>query len=167
MRGELGFGLPENLEVIFERHDPTSRKSPPERVREVRLSSSAGLTPSELQRFPWRKWLTGADAELRSATPSASGMSWQVDTSLPHAIAKAIGLKLTPEPGLRPGRRGHPREYYERIAKLYEELRIAGLVNPDKQIATELNINASTVRGHISNCRQLGLLPPARRGKAG
>lgn len=117
------------------------------------------LTPTALQRFPWSKWLAIADACIRTRGEDP--------TALMAAAAPAMGIKLAAPPRKRPGVRGHPREHYEKVAARYLELRRTGEAAPAKAIADEWHYSENTVRGWVRRCRELGLLPPGRPGRAG
>ena len=126
----------------------------PTSVAEVALVGRR-LTSSELQRFPWRRWMEVADAIARSG-----GKDYR---KVKPALRKDKGL-----PPLRPGRAGHDRSHYERVAQRYEQLRQAGSVsNPTAKIADEWGYSRNTVAGWVRRCRELELLPPGRRGRAG
>lgn len=121
-------------------------------VREVRLIDRelGGLTPSFLQRFPWEKWLTAADAFARAK-----------DIAPMDAAIRATK-------GKRPGRRGHDDAFLPAVARRYVDLRCEGVRAPVRQIADEDQVSRNTAAGWVKQAREQGLLPPARRpGKAG
>ncbi len=122
----------------------------PARPVKVEVTSAEGVTPSMLQRFPWGKWLTAADAARRG--------DWM-------AAPEAYGL--APPERKRPGRKGHDLAHYKRIAERYQKLRAQGVEAPAKVMAHEGSYNENTVRGWIRRCREMGLLPPGRPGRAG
>ena len=148
----VGKGLTPGAE-LYVRYEQDEQGNPTN-VAEVALVGS-GLTPSRLQRFGWRRWMDVADALARSGGKDHSKVR--------SAIRKDRGLPLG-----RPGRAGHDRSHYERVAQRYEQLRQAGNVsNPTAKIAEEWNYSRNTVAGWVRRCRELGLLPPGRRGRAG
>lgn len=147
-----GKGMTEEAE-LYVRYD-RDEGGRPTRVAEVGLVGQH-LTPTELQRFPWRRWMDVADAIARSG-----GKDYR---KVRPAVRKDKGL-----PPARPGRAGHDRSHYERVAQRYEQLRQAGNVsNPTAKIADEWGYSRNTVAGWVRRCRELELLPPGRRGRAG
>jgi hypothetical protein len=70
-----------------------------------------------------------------------------------HGIAAA---------GKRPGRKGHPRSFYERIAARYTAL-LPEVRSPTRRIAAEEFVSVNTAAGWIRKARGLGLLPPAAK----
>lgn len=115
------------------------------------VPGTPGVTASMLQRFPWGKWLTAADATRRG--------DWD-------GLLTAMGLEARPEKK-RPGRKGHDLAHYQAVSKRYVELRSKGVEAPAKVMAHEMGFNENTVRGWIRRCRELALLPPGRPGRAG
>ena len=152
------------LQVWFAEEDTATHGRP----SSMRLTLAEGMTPTTLQRFPWARLLTTADAANRARTEE---MTFEEG-------AKAIGSALeqawrkTPSQsraGKKPGRGrpGHPDEYYKAVAEVYTSLRAQGVTNPVAVIAKEAKYNRSTVAGWIKVARQKGYLPPAHPGRAG
>lgn len=160
------------LGVWFARTDPTDPRSEPARIHEVSLSLIDGLTPTEIKRFAWSRWLTAADAVARTGG-DITHPSWRtVEFGDPKSVAGMLTRGLDAEneiplPRRRPGRKGHPEEFYEKVANRYQELRERGIRSPTATIAREMHYSRSTVAGWIKKARRLGKLPPARRGRPG
>ena len=157
-----GFGTDEAAELAVRFDDDGS-------VIAVRLTSARPLTPSGLQRFAWKRWLTVADAFHRWASADLddpwSPESIEVDDAMDFA---AKGRRLRRQKVVRrPGRRGHPESHYREVAQRYKELRAAGVANPTETIARERNVNRNTVAGWLRTTRQRGFLLPARPGRPG
>jgi hypothetical protein len=130
------------------------------RVTSVRVTLADPLAPATLQRLPWARLLTIVDAAARARHAT----NWQEHGAImDEAFRRAWGG----EGSHRPGRRGHPDEFYEAVAARYLALRIAGARDPTNQIAKEANYNRSTVAGWVSTARKKGYLSPARRGRPG
>jgi hypothetical protein len=152
-----------SLTVWFRRADPSDPASPPIAVEAVSLWEPDGITPTELQRFAWSRWLTVADAIARDADAAPAKVT--------RAIYEEHGAPLPS--GKRPGRKGRPPEFYEQIATRYKELRAAGERSPTKAIVEELRrsqnewVSRNTVAGWIKRARELGYLQPGRRGRPG
>jgi transposase len=68
---------------------------------------------------------------------------------------------------LRRGRPGYPDEHYREIAELYSTLILAGERAPNEKIAKIKDYSPSTVAGWVKKARELGYLPPGKKGKAG
>lgn len=134
-----------------------------DRVVEVALTHPDGLTATELRDFPWARWLRAVTAEARMAfafSLDARDEAWD-------ARAQANAVTKLPEPGSRPGKRGHGPEHWQWVAARYRELTTGGSHRPVAAIAEERGVSANTAAGWVSRCRKLGLLPPARHGKSG
>lgn len=170
--GDYGDPTPDlgSLLVVFKRQDPDDPRSAPIGVEEVSLRLSYGVTPTELRRFAWQRWLTVAQAfALAGGDPTHP--SWRSDVFAdPHTVVGQMTRAVYAEHGIdvspstRPGRRGHPNKLYEDIARRYTELRLQGVRSPTKQIAQEMGRSKDTVAGWIRQARALGLLPATRRG---
>jgi hypothetical protein len=140
----------------------------------VELKLEDGVTATELQRFPWARWLRVADAYNRRADdepgphPAGFHPDRDADTSrgtATTALAEEAGRKISA--GKRPGRRGHPDQHYRDIAARYDQLVAGGTRNPTACLAEQLNYSRNTVAGWVSTARKRGYLPPARPGRAG
>jgi hypothetical protein len=155
------------------------------RAREIHLTSSEGLRASEVQRFAWGRWFAVADAARRLQPHGTRYVRADDDVSLvppyppqsylfarehlDHTITAAIDRKRPPKTihAKRPGRRGHPPEFYEEIASHYRELYRAGDRQPTKSIATAENVSRGTAAGWVGEARRRGLLGKARPGQPG
>ena len=160
------------LAVWFSREDPADPTSVPHQVEEVSLCLAGGLTPTDLQRFPWSRWLSVADAIARAGDRISQDSWWSERGDDPDTAAGKIQKALIADLDIpirrrRPGRKGHPPEFYEEVAKRYLELRVAGARNPTARIASERVYSRNTVAGWVKRARELGYLPPGRRGRAG
>lgn len=123
-------------------------------TRSVALDFRVGaLTTSFLQRFPWEKWVTAADAFVRSGER----------TSL--LLGEAV--RVTAPARGRPGRRGHHSTFLPTIAKEYRALRLSGEKAPVQLIAERYKVSRNTAAGWIKQARQKDLLPPGRPNRAG
>lgn len=123
----------------------------------VTMTWGDGVTASHLQRFSWKRWLAVADATRRSELGGGEEAS----------VAGMRALMAWPDAPRKRGPKGHGSEFYEEIAKEYLAIRKKGIESPDKAIARDRGVNRNTVAGWIRKCRQLGLLPPGRPGRAG
>ena len=136
---------------------------PDARVVEVRLALHEDpLTPTNLQRFAWARWLNVADSYWRTHDRD------DIDPQ-PHnqVLIRALNAeRRIPNTG-RPGRRGHPPEHYRKVAERYGAFRAAGASNPTARLAAERHVSRHTAAGWVSEARKRGFLPPARRGKPG
>ncbi len=161
------------LSVWFRREDPNDPASPPVSVEAVSLWEPQGITPTELQRFAWSRWLTVADAVARIGG-DMTHPSWKSNLITdPDTVAGKMTRALYEEHGIaaptgkRPGRKGHPSEFYEQLATRYKELRTKGERSPTRAIAQEMHYSRNTVAGWVKRARALGYLPPGRRGRPG
>ncbi len=138
------------------------------RIRSVSLTMPGRITPSELRKFPWDRWLRAADTFFRD--PELRALHAVNDARQEHlfkaAAAPAKGAKPVAAPG-RPGRRGHPDSHYQAVAKRYMQLVSTGVRNPTATIAGEWRVNHNTVAGWLRVARERKYLPPARAGKPG
>ena len=152
-----------SLAVWFRREDPNDSTSAPTGIDEVSLRLAGGVTPTDLQRFAWSRWLrvaetvaqTGGDPSPRSTTDPDP-----VSKEITRAVYEEHGLPL---PVRRPGRGGHPPSHYQEIADRYKDLRLQGVRSPVRQIAAERRARPNTVAGWIRRARELGMLPPAAK----
>ncbi len=125
----------------------------------VTLRDPGGLTRAEIGRFPWSRWIRVAHAKARSTRFYSEELRAELDASA--RAAQAL------EPSSRPGRRGHPDEFYAAIADCYQTHLNAGERNPTARVGEDHSVGRSTAAGWIRKARELGYLPPARRGSAG
>jgi hypothetical protein len=136
----------------------------PVAVDSVRVTLADGLAPSVLQRLPWKRLLTIVDAAARARYMPI--LSKEDVAKQGRIIHEGFGRAWGDEPR-RPGRRGHPDEFYKQVAARYLALRAEGVTDPTTTIAKEVNYNRSTVAGWVSTARQRSYLPPAKRGRPG
>ncbi len=133
----------------------------------VRLDLATGLTPTVLQRFPWARWLTIADAANHGGLENGA-LSLESDRLSRVLRAEALGRRMPKAPAVkRPGRGGHPEDFYISIARRYRELRLGGSSSPTQTIAKEQSVSRSTAAGWVHKARQRGHLKKIRPGKAG
>jgi hypothetical protein len=169
--GQKGVVAPSSgqLEVWFA--SSTDDSGAWEHVTAVKLQLTEPLTATKLQRFPWKRMLAVADSGLRALwmpeDGAVSDASWQ-------ALHQAFGEEFANPAGLppkrRPGRKGHPDEFYRAVADAYTSLVSNGVTNPTTRIAQlseQFGYNRSTVAGWVSTARKKGYLPPGRRGRPG
>jgi hypothetical protein len=69
--------------------------------------------------------------------------------------------------GRRPGRPGHPDEYYAEVAREYGHLIDEGERRPIVAIARRRGLSEERVRQLVHKARDKGFLSPASRGRAG
>ncbi len=115
---------------------------------------SEPLSSEYLRRFPYGRWLRVAAALWRI---SQEDTGW----SLVHS-----GLEGRSAPKA-PGRVGYPDEHWQAVADGYQEFLTKGERAPTALIGELWGVSRNTAAGWIRKCRQLGLLPPARPGRAG
>jgi hypothetical protein len=157
------------LAVRFDREDAAA---PPTRITGISLWLEGGVNANEINRFGWKRWLAVADAIARTGG-DIGHPSWRSDdpadpSTISGKITRAAYADLgVPIPTRRPGRKGHPLEFYEEVARRYVQLRAEGATNPTQRIAKERHFSRDTVAGWVRRARQLGYLPKAREGRAG
>ena len=66
-------------------------------------------------------------------------------------------LEMQRFPG-EPGRRGHPAEFYEAIAREYAELADSDAVGVRRAMAERRHVSENTVKGWVREARRRGLL---------
>jgi hypothetical protein len=160
------------LEVWFVRADPEDPHSEPLRPAGVSLWMRDGVTATELRRFGWARWLPVADAVARTGGETTHPLWRSEDMFDPKTVQGKASRAYYEEWDLpyrkkRPGRKGHEPEFYEQVAKRYLALRADGVRNPTQTIAEEKHYSRDTVAGWVRRARELGYLPPGRRGRAG
>jgi hypothetical protein len=109
-------------------------------------------TGEYLRRFPWSQWTRAAEALWRMGT-EASG--WSVLSSDLHTSVEATEA-----------RRGYPDEHWMAVADAYREAASKGSRAPTATVADIWGIKRNTAAAWVRKCRQLGLLPEARPGRA-
>jgi hypothetical protein len=128
----------------------------------ARLVHTAGIKPSELNRFAWTRWLTVAEAHARISVGFTVERQSQLRAAHDKA-SRALGIA----PRARPGRKGHPPEFYGNIAERYIALLDEGHRDPVNRIANEAHVARATAAGWVREARARKHLPPARKGRAG
>lgn len=128
----------------------------------ITLHNPGGIAATDMSRFAWTRWLTKAALEIKLR----DGFTVQLASRLRRATSEAARTPHSGRP-YRPGRKGHPVDHYPDIAARYLELVDNGSRNPTHTIASENYVTRNTAAGWIRKCRQLGLIPPGRPGKAG
>jgi hypothetical protein len=145
----------DRLEVQYLRQTPGDPTSAPIAIGEVRYITPRGTTPSDVRRFGWQRWLPIAHAAA----------SWRAVGDDAGAAMTRAGTRALRAEGLvrkgRPGRKGHPPQFYKGIADRYLALRAKGAHNPRAVIAEETNSSPNTVAQWIRRARELEYLPPA------
>ena len=161
--------------------DPDAARSGEVTIREVRISLPGPMTPSRLQRFPWARCLRVVEAVVRNPGPlyppigpdqrssrstylaESAEAAYRINQTINEALhgQKPTGLKH------RPGRASHPDDHYKRVADAYQALIATGEPAPNKRIADDWGYSRNTVAGWVRKARQLGYLPPAKKGRAG
>ncbi len=109
----------------------------------VKLELRDGISASAMSRFAWTYWLTCADEVVRAGPMEVP------DDRLAEAIKASVG---------RPGRRGHPAGFHEKVARRYRDLRLRGERAPVAAIAAEAGVSRNTAAGWIKQARQRGFL---------
>ena len=140
-------------------------------IEEIKLEVVPGeesLIPSELKRFAWDRWISGAETIHRAGQPPLfqpagefreSMAAYQQAWSEYHAaLQAAVG---------HPGSRGRDDEHYQRIAALYRNLAGEGERAPIRKLADDLGVKRNTVSGWIKEARKRGFLPKGSRGRVG
>jgi hypothetical protein len=161
--------------VVFETADVSGDPGRPDRVEirfdrklsgrpvSITVSAQDGLRPSDMRRLPWSTWFRFADVAVREMQPDEHG-----DVVLTEASVAFHDAPNASRPTRRrPGRRGHPDQHYQDIARRYRELLSTGARNPTHRIAQENDVPRDTAAGWLAGARTRGYLPPARQGRAG
>jgi len=133
----------------------------------VALKYPDGLTPTDLQRFPWSMFIAIADTAERGLRDHPLSESADELSRMTWAQLGGRRVRKRAKSPRRPGRRGHPDSHYQEVARRYVELRQQGLRNPTLTIAKEWPASRDTVAGWVRGARERGFLPPARPGRAG
>ncbi len=135
-----------------------------------------GITASQLSRLPWTRLIRMAKSERSlqlNAVVNPDKLEHDGASSTLRRLAQAkasVAEELTAmgesvnRVKRRPGRGGHPDEFYEAIALRYSALVAEGVTNPVQVIAEEESnrkesVSRNTVSTWIKRCRERGLLP--------
>lgn len=153
------FPRPASLEATYDDED---------RLVSAKLHHAEGLQPATLNRFPWARWLTVADQALRErAQGGAIGrLTPQLDSVVGAAMNGTRGRPGNVEQK-RPGRKGHPADFYRQVAETYQALRREGVTNPTLKLAESAKVSRPTAAGWVKGARKRGYLPPARGNRPG
>ena len=114
--------------------------------------------------------------EIRAKTLRQVPLSFLLEAmSTAHSFDAVIGGP-TPQdssepyspPRVKPGRKGWPREHFERVADAYRHAQRTHPGAPIKALKRQLNASEPTVHRWLQRCRDMGLLPqPAREREEG
>ena len=161
-----------SLEVEFQRDGDRING-----VRSIRLDvlDRDNVPAATLGRFPWSTWLKVAEHHARAGTSLNTDQDdgWLLvadvgsdDPAVPKLARGATSSRMQRDgarPAVRPGRRGHPRSFYEEIARRVTELVQGRETRPARVIAHERHVREDTAYGWISQCRAMELLPASQR----
>lgn len=137
------------------------RQQHPERPVEV------GISTRLLRSVPLGRLAHEATRELRNrADRAADPKLWRNDSAgWEQAMLTSLALHSVPQGHTRPGRRGHPLEYYAILAVEYEKWRQTG--ERFAILAKRHHMSESALRAALSTARRKGLLTNASPGRAG
>ena len=127
------------------------------------------LTPSELARLSWAKWLKAAETIYRTPRPSIGtpdGADVLERLRLGEEQWSEYSRQIQAAMG-RSGRRGLPRSHYERVAQMYLALVADGERAPVKKLAESLGANYHTVSRWIRTARKMEILSDGQQGRSG
>lgn len=150
----------------------TFDKFPSERfgVSEVSARSyTEPLTPSELARLSWAKWLKAAETIYRTPRPpigTPGGDNVLERLSLGRDQWAEYSRQIQAAMG-RSGRRGLDRSHYERVARMYLALVADGERAPVKKLTESLGANYHTVSRWIRTAREMKILSDGQQGRSG
>lgn len=160
------------LGAHFAREDPDDPSSPLTSIDQIDLHLPGGVTPTDIRRFAWARWLEVADVIARLPDPDRDPSWFQPEPpastaggKLKRAIYAEAGVRFNMRG--RPGRKGYGLDFYQDVAQRYTELLKAGSRSPTKTIARERGYSRDTVAGWVRRARELNYLPKARKGRAG
>lgn len=136
------------------------------------IGEGVNLGPEMLRRFPWKTWLTVADAAFRQAfnapTQSADINSLFTPSGADGSnLRRRVNRRAQAPTRSRPGRAGHDDTFYLGVAERYRELLMQGSTKPTQCIADEAVVSRSTAAGWVRTARVKGFLKPGRRGRPG
>jgi hypothetical protein len=126
------------------------------------------VTTRLLRSVPLGRLASVALTELRRrANRSTATQRWGGDSAgQEHAVVRSLALLATPIGGhKRPGRRGHPDDYYARLALEYEEWQRSG--DRLSVMAARRFLSEPALRASLGTARRKGFLTPAPPGRAG
>jgi len=136
------------------------------------LYDPEGLTASKLQRSPWARWLTAADAFIRAQRIESEDRGRGI-----IALVKASDLLDKAQRGKRirppvaspkrPGRKGNDAAFYQGVAEEYKAFCKQGSRRPTKDLADCRNVSRSTAAGWVRMARVREFLLPARGNRPG
>lgn len=139
-------------------------------VTGAHLTKVDGLTATELVRFPWARWISAATHSVQAARRiyAGDGMMGTEARAAMDEIEESV--EEAQRQRKRPGRGGHPREFYEALAWRYSKLVADGVKNPVQTITDELigrgeHVSRNTVATWVKRARELELLPHVRSTK--
>ncbi|MEI7547853.1 MAG: hypothetical protein WCK21_07320 [Actinomycetota bacterium] len=143
-------------------------------LHSVELSADL-LTPTEIARFPWSRWLKLAELHALAGTSLVDADFSMFDLagreppdSPPGRKAKAAtdsAVRRQTGELARPGRKGHESGFYEAVAQRWGELRTQGDPHPAGTISEERGYSVNTVNGWLRECRKRALMPKSTRGR--
>jgi hypothetical protein len=70
-------------------------------------------------------------------------------------------------PRRRPGQVRLPREHFEAVARSYREGVLAGWRSPVAKVASDFHVGSTQARRYVARARDMGILGPAPKGRAG
>ena len=143
-------------------------------LRSVTLSSTS-LTPTEIARFPWSRWLKLTELHALAGTSvlSVDASMFELSGREPADTASGRKAKAATDRAVRtqagersrPGRKGWEPGFYEEVARRWGELRLLADPHPASTIATERGYSINTVNGWLKVCRARNLMPKSTRGR--
>ncbi len=134
----------------------------------VRLDQFQGLRASEVQRFAWRQWMTVAEEAARRLLAGQCHVPIPFDELQASPVGRALGAdEAQRKRGPKPRDPQETLAFLSNLAREYSDLRAEGSTAPATALARRHHYNVNTMRHYIYRARRLGLLPPARPGRAG
>lgn len=132
-------------------------------------SHSESLTPTDLARISWNKWLRSAETIHRTPRPEVGAPGGDSLEQRLHLDQQQWGdytREIQAAMG-RSGRRGLDENHYRRVAAMYEALVASGERAPVQRLAEQLDANYHTVSRWIRTARKKQLLPEGQPGRPG
>lgn len=137
-------------------------------VTGVWLTTQDKLTPTDLKRFAWDRWIKAAETIIKTPKPEIFLTGGDLRESRHRYLQEWAKYSTSVQAAVgRPGMRGHGAEHYQRVASLYQSLFADGESSPIKRMANDLGVSRNTVSGWVARARKDGYLPKGRQGKAG